>query len=114
MVRRWWNKQSFDLELKDYEGNCDLCFKKSERKRLTLIKENPFISKWWLDMENEHKTETTPRFDLRNNLSIYDLIEKSKKPFRTVIDLHELRLLQNNLIEDDISDLGFDCFCKAN
>ena len=40
-IRSWWDGQSFDLELKDYEGNCDLCFKKSTKKRLTIIKENP-------------------------------------------------------------------------
>ena len=114
MVRRWWDKQPFDLELKDYQGNCDLCFKKSERKRLTLIKENPNIAKWWLDMENKHKTDVTPRFDLRSNLSIQDLVDRAKQPFRTIKDVHELRLSQTSIIKDDISDLGFDCFCKAN
>ena len=27
-IRDWLDIQSFDLTLKDYEGNCDLCFKK--------------------------------------------------------------------------------------
>jgi 3'-phosphoadenosine 5'-phosphosulfate sulfotransferase (PAPS reductase)/FAD synthetase len=54
MVRDFWDKQSFDLGLKDYEGNCDLCFKKSLKKRLTIIKENPEKAKWWLDMENKY------------------------------------------------------------
>ena len=40
-IRSWWDKQPFDLQLKDYEGNCDLCFKKSIKKRLTIIKDNP-------------------------------------------------------------------------
>ncbi|WP_185246615.1 phosphoadenosine phosphosulfate reductase family protein [Chryseobacterium bernardetii] len=37
-IRSWWDRQPFDLELKDYEGNCDLCFKKSLKKRLTIVK----------------------------------------------------------------------------
>ena len=31
-IRRFWETQDFDLELKDYQGNCDLCFLKSNRK----------------------------------------------------------------------------------
>jgi len=112
-IRNWWDRQSFDLELKDYEGNCDLCFKKSERKRLTLIKENPLIAKWWLKMENEYSNEVTPRFDLRNNLSIEDLINKAQNPFHTVQDKHELRKQQIS-ITDEIDDIDYDCFCKAN
>ena len=27
MIRDWWNKQEFDLGIKDYEGNCDMCWK---------------------------------------------------------------------------------------
>ena len=56
-IRRGWDTQCFDLELKDYEGNCDLCFKKSLRKRLTLIKQNPNIAEWWLDMEEKYSSE---------------------------------------------------------
>jgi 3'-phosphoadenosine 5'-phosphosulfate sulfotransferase (PAPS reductase)/FAD synthetase len=54
MIRMFWDNQSFDLGLKDYEGNCDLCFKKSLKKRLTIIKENPESAKWWLEMENKY------------------------------------------------------------
>jgi len=114
MIRNWWDKQSFDLELKDYQGNCDLCFKKSERKRLTIIKENPKTAQWWLDMEAKHSNDKTPRFDLRNNLSIEQLIDKAKKPFRVAKDKHELRINQLSIIDDNINDLSFDCFCKAN
>jgi len=114
MIRDWWDRQTFDLELKDYQGNCDLCFKKSERKRLTIIKENPKTAQWWLEMEGKHSNDKTPRFDLRNNLSIEQLIDKSKKPFRVAKDKHELRINQLSIIDDNINDLSFDCFCKAN
>ena len=114
MIRNWWDTQTFDLELKDYQGNCDLCFKKSERKRLTIIKENPKTAQWWLDMEAKHSNDKTPRFDLRNNLSIEQLIDKAKKPFRVAKDKHELRINQLSIIDDNINDLSFDCFCKAN
>jgi len=113
-IRDWWNRQSFDLQLKDYEGNCDLCFKKSLKKRLTIIKERPEVAEWWLDMETKHSNHKTPRFDLRNNLSIEQLIDRATKPFRTALDKHELRKNQLSIINDGVSDISFDCFCKAN
>jgi len=112
-IRSWWSRQCFDLKLKDYEGNCDLCFKKSLRKRLTLIKENPNIAKWWLDTENKYSTEKVPRYDLRTNKSVEEIIELSKQPFRTVEDVYELSKTQGNLFEEEL-DKETDCFCKAN
>lgn len=108
MVRMFWEKQSFDLGLKDYEGNCDLCFKKSLKKRLTIIKENPEKAKWWLDMEKKYSSEEIPRFDLRTNKSIEQLIEIAKRPFTKAKDLFELSQEQCDLFEYET-----DCFCKA-
>jgi hypothetical protein len=108
-IRNWWSQQSFDLQLKDYEGNCDLCFKKSLKKRLTIIKENPNVANWWEEMENKYSSESIPRFDLRTNKSIKELIELSKRPFTQAKDLFELSKQQCNLF-----DFETDCFCKAN
>ena len=106
-IRKWWSTQTFDLKLKDYEGNCDLCFKKSINKRLTLIKENPSIADWWQEMENKYSDDVVPRFDLRTNLSINQLIEMAKKPFKSVEDMHELNNKQISLF-----DVSIDCLCK--
>ena len=70
IIRRWWDKQDFNLELKDYQGNCDLCFLKSKRKRLTILAENPSISEWWQAMEETYGNDRQPIFDVRSNLSI--------------------------------------------
>lgn len=43
--------QGFDLGLRDYEGNCDLCFLKSRRKLEALIRERPTSAGWWVEME---------------------------------------------------------------
>lgn len=108
-IRDWWERQSFDLQLKDYEGNCDLCFKKSLKKRLTIIQENPKTAEWWLKMEQDYSSEEIPRFDLRTNKSIKELIEMSKKPFRKAHDLHELNKQQIDMFEFET-----DCYCKAS
>lgn len=112
-IRNWWDSQCFDLQIKDYEGNCDLCFKKGLRKRLTIIKENPQSAKWWLDMEKKYATETHPRFDLRTNKTMKEIIELSKQPFRTVEDRHELFKKQTSLFDNIDLDTETDCFCKA-
>ena len=108
-IRSWWDNQTFDLNLKDYEGNCDLCFKKSTKKRLTIIRDNPDVAKWWQKMEEKYGNDDLPRFDLRTNLSISQLVEMAKKPFRKAEDLHELDKKQCSLF-----DIGTDCMCKAN
>jgi hypothetical protein len=111
-IRSWWETQSFDLELKDYEGNCDLCFLKSKRKKLTILKENPSTYDWWAKMENEYSKDKQPIFDVYRDLSLFKLLGLSKKQFRTVEDQHELRKSQNVLFDTDM-DMEFDCFCKS-
>lgn len=108
MVREFWSKQNFDLGLKDYEGNCDLCFKKSLKKKLTIIRENPEKANWWIDMEEKYSSDSVPRFDLRTNKSFKELLEISKKPFTKAEDLYELSKQQC-----DLFDFETDCFCKA-
>ena len=112
-IRTWWDKQSFDLNLKDYEGNCDLCFKKSLRKKLTILKHNPKIKNWWVKMEKKYGTENYPRFDLRTNFTMDQLIDLSKKPFKEVKDKHEVSKKQVSLFNDLDMDIETDCFCKA-
>ncbi|PIE50744.1 MAG: hypothetical protein CSA38_01900 [Flavobacteriales bacterium] len=108
-IRNWWDNQPFDLGLKDYEGNCDLCFKKSLKKRLTIVKENPKVAEWWQKMEGKYSSEKIPRFDLRTNVSIEQLKEMAKRKFHKAHDLHELNQQQLSLF-----DFETDCFCKAN
>jgi hypothetical protein len=108
-IRKWWDAQPFDLQLKDYEGNCDLCFKKSLKKRLTIIKENPSVADWWEKMENKFGSESIPRFDLRTNKSVTEMKQLAKLPFTKAEDLHELSKMQC-----DLFDFETDCFCKAN
>lgn len=90
MVNQWWFKNDFNLQLKDYEGNCDLCWKKSNRKLLTLLVENPSFANWWNEMEIKYGTHippsqinhrVTPITFFRGNTSIAELIEDTKIEF---------------------------------
>lgn len=88
-VNKFWSQQNFDLKLKTYEGNCDLCYKKSFRKLMTLIKENPTMSDWWLEMENKYdqfvpatkRNLKPPIHFFRLNKSTKDIIDMAKNKF---------------------------------
>ena len=54
-VMTFWSKQPFDLGLRPWEGNCDLCFLKGRKIRERIIRDDPSTAVWW------DKQENTPR-----------------------------------------------------
>lgn len=50
-VLAFWKRQAFDLRLKSYQGNCDLCFLKSAGKITTIMRERPDLVGWWAEQE---------------------------------------------------------------
>jgi hypothetical protein len=86
MISIWWDKQPFNLGLREHEGNCKWCWKKSKRKLLTLAKETPDIFEFPLRMEklygrNGNHTDDESRKFFRNRQSTTDILEESKQPF---------------------------------
>ncbi len=106
-VRNWWSRQDFDLELSEEDGNCDDCFLKSLRKRLTRARKDPKSFEWWSSMENIYGSDKQPIFDVRNNLSVDDIVAMSKLDFVPY---------EENKSEDhkyDLEmDMEFDCLCS--
>lgn len=67
--------QGFDLGLRDYEGNCDLCFLKSREKKVTIIREHPELAQWWIDAEEIARLRATGRgAQFRSDISYADLV----------------------------------------
>ncbi len=106
-INSWWLQQEFNLKLSEHQGNCDLCFKKTIRKLLTLIKEDKRITNWWIQIENKYKEFIPPGrvhnpkikpplHFFRDNTSTRQLIELSKKPFTP---FRENQNYQTNLVE---------------
>jgi 3'-phosphoadenosine 5'-phosphosulfate sulfotransferase (PAPS reductase)/FAD synthetase len=50
-VLDFWKGQHFDLKLKSYQGNCDLCYLKGFGKLIHIIEENPSLADWWIEQE---------------------------------------------------------------
>lgn len=74
-VKDFWNQQPFRLNLKNYQGNCDLCWKKSQKKRLIILAEQPSIADWWMEQETKYGDDFV--FD-RDGLTIAQLLAKSQ------------------------------------
>lgn len=73
MVLAWWAEQPFNLQILGYEGNCDLCFLKSEKALLRLIRDNPEMVGWWAAQEQLHEGKTRdPRMSKFNKAFTYE------------------------------------------
>ena len=55
-VGDFWKRQCFDLKLTNNNGvtdwgNCDLCFLKGFKKKISIIKQRPDLVDWWIEQE---------------------------------------------------------------
>jgi 3'-phosphoadenosine 5'-phosphosulfate sulfotransferase (PAPS reductase)/FAD synthetase len=50
-VMAFWSVQPFDLQIRQAEGNCDLCFLKSYPKLKNIIRDRPDLAVWWAAQE---------------------------------------------------------------
>ena len=103
-VNRFWREQPFRLRLCGYQGNCRTCWKKSNRKLLFLMEEDPESFLFFERMENDYGL-VGPEFEK-------GYIEGYKRTFfrgnRSVKDLREeLRIAGGaEAVEDDATVYG--------
>jgi hypothetical protein len=79
----WWKKQRFDLKLRDHQGNCDCCHKKSLPKLVRIAQETPEAFTWWGEMGEKYglagnNEDGTPRNFYRGQRSAADILAMSK------------------------------------
>lgn len=111
---KFWKDQPIKLKLKGYEGNCDFCFEKSKRKRMTIAIENPDKLIWWDEMEKKYSLihingkdqynkmiNNGGAFFGRMNESIQQIVDDAKKPFKKATDEY--------IYESDLFDFESDC-----
>jgi hypothetical protein len=108
-VQKWWDKQDFKLNLKSYQGNCDLCWKKSDNKIMTILLESPELLEWWNQMEIKYGTENNYKF-YRGNKSILDLLQQMQDGnYRHVQDD---RKKNESMLYFDSLEWEENCFCS--
>jgi hypothetical protein len=106
-VKEFWAKQSFNLGLKEHEGNCRWCWKKSDRKVFTLMQDRPDDFNFPEDMEAiyglaGHNVDGTKRVFFRKNRSTADMREQTAKTdFTPFVD--------ENFIFNPELDMGGSC-----
>ena len=111
---KFWSQEQIKLNIKGYEGNCEFCFEKSKRKRMTIAIENPDKLIWWNEMERKYSLVLIEGKDQYNemvknggayfgrmNESIEKIIEDAKKPFSKATDEY--------IYENDLFDFESDC-----
>lgn len=54
-VMAFWSRQPFDLGLKPWQGNCDVCFMKGWNLRKQIIRDDPGLAEWWSNNETLEK-----------------------------------------------------------
>jgi hypothetical protein len=110
-VAAYWSKMPFNLNIPEHYGNCVTCWKKSDRKLMTIAKENPAEFDFMARMESLYGFAGGPRRDggpkerrvfFRKNRTAQDILEASKKPFTPFVDGRFIPF-------DDDLDVGSGC-----
>lgn len=60
-VDAFWKAQPFDLRLRKWEGNCDLCFLKGRAKRTRILRDSPELAAWWIQQEHRELRDPPKR-----------------------------------------------------
>jgi 3'-phosphoadenosine 5'-phosphosulfate sulfotransferase (PAPS reductase)/FAD synthetase len=111
---KFWKDEPIKLKIKGYEGNCEFCFEKSKRKRMTIAVQNPDKLIWWNEMEQKYSlksidgkeqynkmVENGGAYFGRMNEPIQKIIEDAKKPFK--------KSTNEYIYENDLFDFESDC-----
>lgn len=104
-VRAFWARQPFDLQLRPWEGNCDLCFLKGRAKRERIMRDRPDLAQWWIG-EEEWAAATPKRPDVHDACGFRSDTPSYSQLLSNV--QHQPMLFPDE--GSDLSDLG-DCEC---
>ncbi len=113
---RFWKDQPIKITIPAYKGNCDMCFAKSNRKLMTILKEEPNKADWWDKMIKTYGSipiDGKPSYNelmeqnngvqtfYRHYNTIEDLVKMAQQPFSRATDEY--------IYENDLFDLEDEC-----
>ena len=113
---RFWKDQPIKITIPAYKGNCDMCFAKSNRKLMTILKEEPNKADWWDKM-----IKTYGSIPIDGKPSYNDLMEQNNgvqtfyRHYNTIEDLVKMaqqpfsRSTDEYIYENDLFDLEDEC-----
>ena len=68
-VMNFWRRQPFDLCLRPWESNCDICFMKSKAIKIATLRERPDLGRWWDEQESVERANGKGWFDRRYRIA---------------------------------------------
>ncbi len=112
---RFWKDQPIKITIPAYKGNCDMCFAKSNRKLMTILKEEPYKADWWDKMIKTYgsrpidgKPSYNDLLEANNGMTFYrgyntieDLVKMAQQPFTSATDEY--------IYKNDLFDLEDEC-----
>ena len=81
LLDKFWQTQPFKLTIPSYLGNCELCWKKSNKSLAKIVKEGSKFVKWWQDMEKNYDSSS-----FRGKKSIEFYIKLAQMPVEEEIN----------------------------
>ncbi len=116
---KFWADQPIQITIPAFKGNCDICFEKSNRKNMTILKEEPRYGDWWQEMIDKYGTTykyNSPSYnDLldangvmtfhREYKTIKDLVKMAEQPFSKATDEY---IYENDLFDQE-GECGAGC-----
>jgi hypothetical protein len=88
---QWWQKQPFKLGISSRLGNCELCWKKSDKNLVETIQHGTRFVDWWREKESQYN-----QVAFRGNKSIDDFVKMAAMP---------------QTLEMNFEDIGEECSC---
>lgn len=112
---RFFALNDLKINIPAYKGNCDMCFEKSARKRLTYYEEDNSVLDWWFKMEDNYSSLLIDGKSQYNELilkdggSYFNRGNQSLKEFVKLLEKPFTRATDEYIYEDDLFDLEGDC-----
>jgi len=95
-IDAFWSEQKFRLDLKGYEGNCAMCWKKDMRKLALIAKEQPYYSLAFYKLEAHYGFHYPNKVVLDENG-----MDKPIRMFRghtTIIDIEKMEVTKEEVL----------------
>jgi len=116
---KFWKDQPIQITIPAFKGNCDICFAKSNRKLMTILKQEPNKGDWWDSMIKEYgnitidgKPSYNDLMEENNGMTFYrgyntieDLVKMAQQPFTKATDEY---IYENDLFDQE-EDCGSGC-----
>lgn len=122
-VNEFWRRQSFDLELSDYQGNCTACFLKDQTDLSRALREPGTDPEWWIEMEKTYPQFGGRRFpsyktlfnETPHRLAIESALKTGTAPVNTGLDPHRFKLVviqERKRLAGEVPT--FSCACEGS